>query len=96
MLPFGLVEMLDRVTQRGTRHPRGVLVEKLPQDVPVDSLARFPQGPADRLVNQVVLVGQEQLSDREQLSSFSGPQEVLRAGCMAIRRSQTSDDRASS
>src|SRR5918995_579678 len=43
MLPFGFVEMLDGVAQGDARHPRGVLVEELPQGIPVNSLACFPQ-----------------------------------------------------
>jgi hypothetical protein len=43
MLSFGLVEMLDGVAQGDARHPRGVLVEELPQGIPVNSLACFPQ-----------------------------------------------------
>ena len=43
VLPFGFVEMLDGVAQGGARHPRGVLVEELPQGILVNSLACFPQ-----------------------------------------------------
>ena len=49
-------EPLDGVTQHRSGHVRGVLVKKCDERGLIDALARLPQHPADRLVDEIVRI----------------------------------------
>ena len=70
-------EFLDGISQHRSRHDRSMLIEERFQDR-LSFLSDFPQHPACRLVDQVFLVIQQLLADRQRISEIVVSNEILR------------------
>ena len=66
MLSLFLIEFLDRVPQRLSRHGRSMLIEEREQSWTID-IARSPQHLANALVNEVFLFVYQQFGDRKRV-----------------------------
>ena len=91
MGPGSGFEVFDRVPQRRARHRRRVAVEEGDQPRPV-VLAAFAQHTADRLVDEVFVVAEQPLGDRERIVEIIAADEEQRgedrrASLPEVRRS---------
>src|SRR5579872_724413 len=72
-LAFG--KFLDRVSEHRARHPSAATSEESTLGRAV-AIADFTQHPADRLVNQVVWIGDQQVGDRKSVVELTAPDEA--------------------
>jgi hypothetical protein len=74
--PLVFRESFQRIPQHRSRHLRAVGVEKGPCGDGV-ALFRLAQHPADRFVNQVFAIVQQQIGEGERIADVTVPDEVL-------------------
>ena len=71
--------MFDCVAQRRTRHDRYMLIKEATELVTIDFLASLSKRPAHSLVNQVMAIWQQDLSETVEIGRLSAGQEGLTA-----------------